>query len=66
MENSLQKWRVYRGYTQKHLCKTLKISQSLYSKYENGKKDIPYRKLMVIANFLGVHTKQIVDTSINT
>jgi transcriptional regulator with XRE-family HTH domain len=60
VRNNLQKWRVYMGYTQAQLCKKLKISLVMYSKYEKGTKDPPYQVLMRIAHFYDIRTNQLL------
>jgi len=58
--NNLQKWRVFMGYTQSELCKKLKISLTMYSKYEQGLYEIPYKVLMKIANVYGINVNQLL------
>ena len=43
-----------RGYTQKQIADILETTQQYYSDYENGKRDIPIRIYIKLADFYNV------------
>ena len=43
-----------RGYTQKQIADVLETTQQYYSDYENGKRDIPIRIYIRLADFYNV------------
>lgn len=43
-----------RGYTQKQIAEILETTQQYYSDYENGKREIPIRIYIKLANFYHV------------
>lgn len=48
------------GKTQKEIAALLRIDQRVYSNYETGKREIPVRHLIVLANFYGTTIDYIV------
>lgn len=46
--------------TQKEIAALLRIDQRVYSNYETGKREIPVRHLIVLANFYGTTIDYIV------
>lgn len=53
--------RLQRGYTQNDLAKMLRISFSTLSKYENGKLEVPIKRLQDIARYLGVEVTDLLE-----
>lgn len=53
--------RLQRGYTQNDLAKMLHISFSTLSKYENGKLEVPIKRLQDIARYLGVEVTDLLE-----
>ncbi len=47
--------------TQKEIAALLGIDQRVYSNYETGKREIPVRHLIVLANYYGTTIDYIVD-----
>ncbi len=48
------------GKTQKEIAALLGIDQRVYSNYETGKREIPVRHLIVLANYYGTTIDYIV------
>lgn len=51
---NLRNIREDRGFTQKQIAEVLETTRQYYSDYENGKRDIPIRVYITLANFYGV------------
>lgn len=51
---NLRTIREERGYTQKQIAEVLKTTRQYYNDYENGKRDIPIRIYLVLADFYNV------------
>lgn len=51
---NLRTIREERGYTQKQIAEVLKTTRQYYNDYENGKRDIPIRIYLVLADFYKV------------
>lgn len=52
-----------RGYTQKQIAEILETTQQYYSDYENGKRDIPIRVYITLANFYNVSIDYLAGQS---
>ena len=52
-----------RGYTQKQIAEVLETTQQYYSDYENGKRDIPIRVYITLANFYNVSIDYLAGQS---
>jgi len=52
--------RVDHGFVQKEVAALLGIDQRVYSNYETGKREIPVRFLMILADRYGVSIDYIV------
>lgn len=64
MNDRLKKLRQSNNLTQKDISKKLEISQSLYSKYENGNKTIPLYILSKLARILNTSIDYLIgDTN---
>lgn len=49
--------------TQKYMAALLKVGQTTYSRYENGKLDIPSRALIKLARFYNVSIDYLLGES---
>lgn len=63
--NKLYKARISQGLKQSDVAKMFNMSQSQYSKYENGKKDIPFIFLTELAELYNVPLHWIIDDTDN-
>lgn len=52
--------RILKGYSQEYVSFQLDISQSAYSKIESGKHSISVRRLLKIAEILGVSASELL------
>ena len=52
-----------RGFTQKQIADILETTQQYYSDYENGKRDIPIRIYITLANFYNVSIDYLAGRS---
>ena len=50
----LKELREDRGFKQEAIAKILKTSQSYYAQYENGKRELPFSRAMILAEFYNV------------
>lgn len=57
----LKQLRIDRDLYQKDIAKVLKIDQQYYSRYENGKNELPVRHLRTLCIFYGVSADYILD-----
>ena len=51
--------------TQKEIAKVLNCSQTCYSKYELGQREIPIRLLCILADFYGVSTDYLLGRTMD-
>ena len=58
--NRIKKIRELKNFTQEHMAKQLRMSQTGYSKIECGESDVTYSKLQEIAKVLGITTEELV------
>ena len=54
IEERLCEIRKQRGLSQKNIAEILSIPQQQYSRYENGKFDIPVRYVITLCKFYGI------------
>lgn len=57
----LKQLRIDNDLFQKDVAKVLKIDQQYYSRYENGKNELPIRHLRTLCIFYGVSADYILD-----
>lgn len=56
----IKKLRTENGFTQKQIAFVLQIRQEQYSKYENGKRDLPIKHLIRLCCFYKVSSDYIL------
>ena len=61
----IKKLREFKNLSQEHVAEKLEISQSNFSKMENGNSDIPFSKLEELANLLGLTVQDIIGFNEN-
>lgn len=57
----LKQIREERELTQQQLAEVIKTTQSYYAQYENGKRPIPFDRMIEIAKFLNVSLDYIAE-----
>lgn len=57
---NIKRWRSFKGFKQQHLAASLGISRVTLSKYENGRSEISYMQLQMIAATLEVPLEQLL------
>jgi len=59
--SKIKKLREFKNLTQEHVSERLGLTQSGYSKIENGKVDLPYSRLQNIADILEIKVEDITS-----
>ena len=59
----IRELRKARGMTQEELADTLGVTQALIASYETARRSIPLRKLVVLADALGISIEEVVGRS---
>ena len=54
MLDRLREIRMLRKYSQEDIAEILQTTQQQYSKYENGKNEIPVRHIITLCKFYGI------------
>lgn len=57
---NIKKFRIKQGWTQKQVAKQLNLSQTAYSKWENSKSDLSFRRLNQLANLYGIFVGDLI------
>lgn len=56
----LKQLRIKNGYTQEQIAFILHIRQEQYSKYENGKRELPLRHLIALCCLYGISSDYVL------
>jgi len=58
---NIRRWRSFKGFKQEHLALKIGISRVTLSKYENGRSEITFMQLQLIAEALDIQLDQLLN-----